>query len=271
MISGERNFTSLFISAPGTSAGARWPQGAIYLEGVKKDMSVLRKRSPWVIPTASLLLGALTLGLAGCGGGGDEGFPTPLPGGVIALPAGVAPESLTATHPVGVTKGQGGTLTATANPDQAGGITDLSIAIPPNSIQEDGTLGVEIVPSAQSILQKAGNNPSRTGINPVVEVQFGPVDSNGLINTSRPIVFGSGGASIKITQRGGEFGRLVGDIRSGRCVLRVRRFVAGQGLVPVTDCTATLDTSTQSVILQGNCSGDLVVTCDETHVQGGIG
>jgi len=234
-------------------------------------MSVLRKRSPWVIPAASLLLGALTLGLAGCGGGGDEGFPTPLPGGVIPLPAGVVPEATTAKSPTPVTKGQGANLAATANPDQAGGITDLSVAIPPNSIQEDGTLGIEIVPAAQSVLQKAGNNPSQTGINPVVEVQFGPVDSNGRINTSRPIVFGSGGATIKINQRGGEFGRLVGDVRSGRCILRVRRFVAGQGLVPVTDCTATLDTSTQSIILVGNCSGDIVVTCDEPHVQGGVG
>jgi hypothetical protein len=256
---------------PWNFLGAQRPQGAIYLEGVKKDMSVLRKRSPWVVPAASLLLGALTWGLAGCGGGGGDEFPTVPPGGTITLPSGVTPQSTTASSPVPVVKGQGATITATADPDAAGGITDLSIAIPPGSIQEDGTLGVEVVPTAQSLLQKAGNNPHTSGINPVVELQFGPVDSNGLINTSRPIVFGAGGATLKINQRGGEYGRLVGDIRSGKCVLRVRRYVAGQGLVAVSDCTATLDTSTQSIILVGNCSGDIVVTCDETHVQGGVG
>jgi hypothetical protein len=234
-------------------------------------MSVLRKRSPWVIPAASLLLGALTLGLAGCGGGGGDDFPTPTPGGTINLPASVTPQETTATSPTPVVKGQGATVTATGDPDSNGGISGLSISIPPNSIQEDGTLGVEIVPTAQSLLTKAGNNPATSGITQVVEFQFGPVDSNGRINTSRPIVFGSGGATLKIDQRGGEFGRLVGDIQSGRCVLRVRRFVAGQGLVPASDCTASLDTSTQSIILGGNCSGDIVVTCDLTHIQGGIG
>jgi len=235
-------------------------------------MSVLRKRSPWVIPAASLLLGALTLGLAGCGGGGGDEFPNnnPTPR-TIPLPANVTATVTPATSPVPVVKGQGASLTATGNPDATGGISDISVAIPPGAIQEDGTLGVEVVPSAQSILTKAGNNPNVSGITPVFELQFGPVDTNGNINTSRPIVFGGGGATIKINQRGGEFGRLVGDIQSGRCILVVRRFVAGQGLVPVTDCTATLNTSDQSINLVGNCSGDLVVTCDSVHIQGGVG
>jgi hypothetical protein len=252
--------------------GAR-PQGAIYLEGVKKDMSVLRKRSPWAIPVASLLMGALTLGLAGCGGG-DDSFPNnnPTPG-PIPLPLGVTPSTFQATNPTPVVKGQGATVKATGNPDLTGGITDVSIAIPPGALQEDGTIGVEIIPTAQSTFAKikAVSPASVSGIEPVFELAFGPVEANGNINTSRPIVFGGGGATISINQRGGEFGRLNGLIQSGQCRLVVRRFVEGTGYVVVTDCTAELVRNIQSIVLTGNCSGDILVTCDSVHRQGGVG
>jgi hypothetical protein len=236
-------------------------------------MSVLRKRSPWVIPAASLLLGALTLGLAGCGGG-DDSFPNnnPTPS-VINLPLGVIPSTIQATSPTPVVKGQGATVTATGNPDGNGGTTSVSIAIPPGALQEDGTIGVEIIPTAQSTFTKiqAASPASVSGIEPVFEIAFGPVENNGNINTARPIVFGSGGATITINKRGGEFGRLNGLIQSGQCRLVVRRFVEGTGYVPVTDCTATLVPSTQSISLVGNCSGDILVTCDSVHRQGGVG
>ena len=49
-------------------------------------MSVLRKRSPWVLPAAGLVAGALALGLAGCGGGDSTPFPTVPTGPPISIP-----------------------------------------------------------------------------------------------------------------------------------------------------------------------------------------
>jgi hypothetical protein len=233
-------------------------------------MSVLRKRSPWIIPAASLLLGALTLGLAGCGGGGGDEFPNNNPPPrTIPLPAGVTPNVTTASTPTPVIKGQGANLHSTADPNESGGITDITVAIPDGVIQEDDTLGIEVVPTAQSLLTKANNNPATSGITPIAEIQFGSVE-NGNINTSRPIVFGGSGATINIKDQVADFAELANMVQSGQCVIVARRFVNGS-LVPINDCTVTLDIPNQSVTLVGNCSGDIVITCDSVHVQGGVG
>jgi hypothetical protein len=274
--SGERNFNSLFISAPGTSAGARRPQGANFLEGVKKDMSVLRKRSPWVIPAASLLLGALTLGLAGCGGGGGDELPnnpTPQP---ISLPAGVTPTVTKATSSVPLNPGKAAHLETTSDPNQTGGITGVSLDVLPGVSQGqaiDG-IGIEVVPTAQSVLTKANNNPAQSGHTPVAEFQLGEVGSDGNIitniNTSRPIVFGGAGATIKLNQQVADFAELLQMVRSGQCVLVARRFVNG-ALVPILGVTVTLDTDNQTITVVGDVSGDIVITCDAVHAQGGVG
>jgi hypothetical protein len=59
-------------------------------------------------------------------------------------------------------------------------------------------------------------------------------------------------------------------VQSGQCVIVARRFVNGS-LVPINDCTVAPDIANQRVNLVGNCSGDLVVSCDSGRTQDGVG
>lgn len=142
-------------------------------------MSVLRKQSPWVIPVASLL-GALSLGLAGCGGGDDTPFP-PGGGGLNNPIAITAPAPAVAQVVRPLTRGQGQTLDVT-QPDNAntGRVTGLNIIIPGGVVGGDATFGAAILPNL--IVQ--GNQILRQNGAPVAEFAFGPV--NPLDNTIQP-------------------------------------------------------------------------------------
>jgi len=151
-------------------------------------MSVLRKRSPWFIPAASLLLGALTLGLAGCGGGDDDPFaPGPNnPGGgaqTFNVPA-FAPVQAQSTLFIGA--GGGGTLTINnLNPNQNGGATSVTVTVAPGTNLPAGTYGIAVIPNAQGSIQgvrNAGGSSIVQGIESIAEIVFGRVNPDGTIN-----------------------------------------------------------------------------------------
>ena len=240
-------------------------------------MSMLRKRSSWVVPTVSLLLGALALGVAGCGGDDDDddgGVGT----GPIQIPAGALPAPVTATRPTQVTANVGATVNGgtIADPNATGGITSATVVIPANALQNNANIGLEVIPSAQSTIEairRIAPN-SVAGISPVAEIVFGPVGTNGQIDTSTPIVF-NGNAALTLGLTAAQAQALQQSLANGTTQLRARR-VTGTGtdqqLTVIEDCNEDLQGTgaNATLILSGNCSGRIVITQDATsHPQGG--
>jgi len=221
-------------------------------------------------------LGALGLGLAGCGGGGDEGFPTNIPPVQISIPTSALPVAQTATNPQPVPAGQGAVVNApTVDQNQNPGVTAISIQVPTGKTLQDTTLAVQLIPDAQSTVAKirAINPNSVAGITPIVEFAFGPVGTNGKIDVSRPIVFGSGVATIHLTAA--EADAIQASLNAGKTIT-VRR--AGADGLNVADVTATLGRDANNLpilILNGLDSGEFVVSIENTvlstHNQGRVG
>jgi len=235
-------------------------------------MSVLRKRSPWAIPAAGLLLGVLSLGLAGCGGSDNTQTPT-IP---VQIPStiGTIPITLTATHPVTGQAGQHITLTGTvSDPNLFGGVTSISADIPNLGI--DGTFGVELIPTSQGTIVRA-TQQGQTGFPPVVaEYVFGGVDpSTNLLDPNRPVVF-NGNATTTIGLNAADLANLQQQLAAG-CQLQVWTITVTPGsstaqLTRSLNCTATLDATNSNITVTGSCTGDIVVFCVPLHLQGGVG
>jgi hypothetical protein len=157
-------------------------------------MSVLLKRSPWAIPASALLLGVL---LSGCSGGDEGGALVRQPINVT-IPAAFTPQPRQATNPAPIPAGQGGTVTAT-NAGQ-GGISGVTVQVPVGTLASDITLAVEVVPTAEGIIQKirATDPNAAPGVTPIAEISFGVVDPTGNIDTNNPLVL-SGTAQIQIS------------------------------------------------------------------------
>ncbi len=130
-------------------------------------------RSSWVIPVAGIL-GALTLGLAGCGGGDNSPFPSPNNNQNPINVTPIGPQAAQAQIPV--TRSGGGTLTG-------GGVT---VTIPPNSVNTDTTIGVASIPNSQGTLNttRLTNPNAGPGLTQIAEFQIGAVGGDGRINTS---------------------------------------------------------------------------------------
>jgi len=240
-------------------------------------MSVLRKRSPWSIPAAGLILGILALGLAGCGGGDDSGTPIP----VDNIPSNVpAPIALTATHPVPVVSGQGATVEGTVlDPALFNGATGITAVIPPGVLSGDATLGIELTPELQSTIARAIQAGQSGFPESLAEFSFGQLGAgSSVIDASRPVVF-NGNVTITIPLTSAQYLRVSNMITQTNCVLRAYRITVTPGASQATlsradGCTVSLTTNGSgggSIVLTGQCSGNIVVFCVPPHLQGGIG
>jgi len=222
-------------------------------------------------------LGALSLGLAGCGGGGDEGFPVvSLPTDTISIPASAAPTPQTAIQQVPVPMGQGATVpAAAADIAQNPGVTSLTINVPAGKTTQDTTLAVSIIPSAQSTIVKIQQTSPNAvaGITPITEFAFGPVGADGKIDISRPIVFGSGTATIVITPQ--EAQQIANLLATPGSVLVVRQ-INGNGLNVNHEAHVTItknDSGNTILVVTGLDSGQFTIEIDTpaAHNQGRVG
>jgi len=144
-------------------------------------MSVLRKRSPWMLSTA--VLGILSLGFAGCGGDDDDPFPqNPGLQDVIIVPQ---PQPVQAQSTASFAAGAGGTVSVTdLNPAVTGGVTGVTVVASEGYSPQNQTFGLAVVPTAQGTVQlarQADTNAFRFQT-AVVEFVFGPVNADGTIN-----------------------------------------------------------------------------------------
>lgn len=229
-------------------------------------MSVLRKRTPWII-TAGVMLSALALGLAGCGnGGGDEPFPPFNRAFSVPIVPSQAPQGQAT---VGST---GGTVNATVNPTNFGGVSGVTITFPAGSIGNTQAIGVAIVPPSQATINTVhGSNPGALNgqvmdWTNVAEVVVGPVLSNGTIDPNGLI--GNFSATLQLTPaQSAAIQNLLGSNRQ-------------LGLLLVNNGTATLVNNgnitfnnVNFTINIGNINGGTfnVITLPTAHNQGGGG
>lgn len=152
-------------------------------------MSVQRKRSPWAVTAAGMLLGAISLGLAGCGGGddtpfppGNNGFNSPFAVNQLAPRAAQGQSSIAA--------GQGGQVSVTnLDPSQYNGVTGVLVTFPTGTSAQNQTFGVAVIPTAQGAIRFAQtNSPNALGgsigfVNSIIELLIGPVRQDGTIDT----------------------------------------------------------------------------------------
>jgi len=160
-------------------------------------MSVLRKRTPWII-TAGVMLSALALGLAGCGsGGGEDQFPPFNRSFSVPIVPSQNPQGQAT---IGST---GGTVNATVNPTVFGGVSGVTITFPAGSVGNTQAIGVAIVPPSQATINAVkGTNPGALNgqivdWTNVAEVIVGPVLSNGTIDPNGLI--GNFSATLQLT------------------------------------------------------------------------
>jgi hypothetical protein len=148
-------------------------------------MSVLRKRSPWIIPAVGLTAGLLALGLTGCGGGGTETLPTNPAINNIGGQTGGTPGATAAGSD------QGTTLTVTTDSNTSGGLTGVTVTANPGQTSLNGvTLGIQTIPKSDSAIQKLVDAGAGGSVKEVLGTfTFGAVGSDGKIDLSRPIVF----------------------------------------------------------------------------------
>jgi hypothetical protein len=238
-------------------------------------MSVLRKRSPWIIPTVGLTMGLLALGLTGCGGGGSEGTPVtptnPIPNQTI--PAPPANSGTVTTTPV--VAGQGATVTSSnQDPATTGGVTGAAVTVNPGSVQSDTTFGIAVRPKAESVITQAQNNGKLQNVTSVGELTFGPVGPDGKIDTSRPIVF-SGTLNLTLTP---ELAAQVQQaLRNGQSLSLT--YVDDQGNLQSVTISNLADVeqailngeSSLSLVLNNVPTGNYQVSTVNVHGQGGIG
>jgi len=234
-------------------------------------MSVMRKQSQWAIPAAGLLMGALTIGLAGCGGGGDNA------GSVVSLlnPIQVvAPVSVHASTPQNVNKGNGATVQSPISDGTlTGGVTQVTVNIPPGAIPADGTYAVEIIPTANGVLVRAKPALPVGAVTPVGEFAFGTVDQNGSIIVGNPITFTTSGTTITLNLTAAEVAAIQQALVNGN-VLRVRIVnAAGNNYALTYQPNLTVSIAGNQIVITGvQAQGEYVVTLDTTasHPQGQV-
>jgi hypothetical protein len=165
-------------------------------------MSVLRKRSPWIIPSIGLSLGLLALGLTGCGGG-NEGLPSG-PGTITVPPVAsftvsTIPVNTGTVVSTAIPANQGGTVSSNGLDAATFGTTGVTLTVNPGSITSDTTLGIQVRPKSESVITQAKSEGKAGDVSQsLVEFDFGAVGSDGKIDTSRPIVF-SGSITFTLT------------------------------------------------------------------------
>jgi len=253
------------VECPRTKLGGEDPRHHSFYEGVELNMSVLRKRSRWILPAACLLLGALSLGLTGCGGD-DTPFP---PEQFTPLPI-VPPVDQTASNPTSVVANQAATILTTSDPTTTTGVTLVKIEIPTNSVGETTTLAAEVVPSNQGVIVRSqGQVPNfPAGVSPVSEIAFGTVAQNNMIDVKRPIVFASPiQVTIQLTPE--QINTIQSSLNSGN-VLHVRVLGStGDTLVFLPNPNAILSGNT--ITFTTTAQGEYVITLDSIHQQGEVG
>jgi len=217
-------------------------------------------------------VGALTIGLAGCGGGGDNA------GAVVSLlnPIQVvAPAAQPAKNPVLVNRGNGQTVPSPPNNDGAltNGVTRVTVTIPPNAIPADGTYAVDLVPTTQGVLVRATPVLPVGAVRPVAEFAFGTVDQSGNINVGAPITFNTSGTTITLDLTPAEAAAIQNFLAMGN-VLRVRIVqAAGSNFALTYQPNLTVAISGNQIVIGGvQTQGEYVVTLDTTatHPQGQV-
>jgi hypothetical protein len=222
--------------------------------------SFLKRGSLFTVP---LLFGML---LAGCGSDNTP-FPTPT---TVTYSAVQQPALVNALNPQTVTAGQGTTVTSPliTNPS-ASGVASLNALIPPGAVGTTQTLAIDVIPTAAgTVALTRANNPGATLPNVLAEITFGAVDTNNKINPQRPVVFN---APITVTiglNPSSTLSQYYNAVVAGSYVLHV--YQNNQGTLTLTTCTAAF-TDPQTIVVTGECSGDLLVTADPvSHNQGGV-
>lgn len=215
----------VMFECPSMTYGARRPHRTNnFYKGVKTNMSVLRKRSPWVLSAA--VLGILTMGLAGCGGGDDD-TPFPAPDEFFIVPA-LAPQQAQAVQ--GIPAGQGGTIRVeNINPATHNGVTTALVTFPVGTAGEAETFGLALVPTEQGgirTVQRTNSNALNGTIGhvtPIAEFLIGPVRPDGTIDTENipnvPLTY-----SVDLTEAQANF--LASQLGTNR-VFQVFRVVNG--------------------------------------------
>jgi len=254
-------------NAPGPGWEAKIP-GIIHLyEGVEVNMSVLLKRSRWVLPAAGLLLGALSLGLTGCGG---DNTPPAVQSNPIPV---VAPVDVTASNPTPAVMNQALAFVTSANPTTTTGVTAVKVNIPINSLGETTSLAAEVVQTSQGVVVRTQQQPGLNfpaGISQVAEIAFGSVAANNLIDVNQPISF-AGPITITISLTPEQVNTIQSSLNSGDVLhVRVLGVVGNQNqLIPLPNPNAVLSGNTIS--FTATATGEYVITLDPTHQQGEIG
>jgi len=206
-------------------------------------MSVLRKRSTWIIPTASLILGALTLGLVGCGGNDDTPFP---------------PKVLNGTPPPNRTADVQSAPAVTGQP------TNLNVGPVQTSVTglpAGASLGASVFPTGLTTL------PSISGLSPVVEFQIGTVGEGGLLNTSCPDATVN---TFQVTLTDAQL-NLINTTQAQGGSIVVYQNVGG--VLTLLHLNASLNGNVLTVTSDTPLSpcGDFIVTAVAAHAQGSIG
>jgi hypothetical protein len=206
-------------------------------------MRVLRKRSSWVLPAATLLLGALALGLVGCGGSDNTPFP---------------PNNFTGNAPTPRTADFQSAPAVTGQPTVLNsGPAQLTV----NGLPAGSTLGASILPTGVTTL------PSIDGLGTLAEFQLGTVGDGGLLNLSCPDATFN---SLQITLTDAQLAQANQTLANGGSLVVYKNdngtFTKLNLHVSLTGNVVTITSDTPL-----SPCGDFVVTTVAAHAQGSLG
>lgn len=220
-----------------------------------------------------MLIGALSLGLAGCGGD-DTPFPPNVPIDNITLPFTLTSEQAQDTE--SIPAGQGGTLeVSNLDPGTFGGVISARVTFPLGTSGQTQTFGIAIVPSSRATLNrlKATNpnvfpNRSIENWTNLFEILVGPVLPDGTIDYQNPpnipLNF-----SVELSQAQANF--LNSQLGGGSQELVAYR-IGNNNLVTKVAVPITFDFATRRVNVSNLIGGRFFVASIPTvHDQGGGG